>query len=137
MCLEGRHVFFTTLPVVRVFVDFLGRVAERQLFSAIYCFMPDHVHLIFMGRHDGADLLRGAEDFKQASGYWLGCHHSGLKWQKSFHDRIIRTLELPTKVRYVLDNPVREGLAGNWREYPFTGAIGMDLEILLEELATC
>jgi len=42
--------------------------------------------------------------------------------------------ELGPHVRYVLDNPVRKGLVREWREYEFTGAIGMDLETFLQEM---
>ena len=135
LCLERRSVFFTTSSLVGVFVDLLGKIAEKRLFFAIYCFMPDHVHMIFLGGRDDAEVLRGAEDFKQVTGYWLASHYPEVKWQKSFHDRIIRTRELAASVRYVLDNPVRKGLVRSWMEYSFTGAIGLDLEILLEELA--
>jgi REP element-mobilizing transposase RayT len=98
--------------------------------------MPDHLHLIILGKHDDSNVLRGVEDFKQLSGYWLASNFSEIKWQKSFHDRIIRAQEFADKVRYVLDNPVRAGFVLNWREFPFSGAIGLDLEVLLEELAT-
>ncbi len=98
--------------------------------------MPEHLHLIFLGCHENTHLLQALEDFKQATGYFLAKHYSETKWEKSFHDRILRSKELGAKLRYVLDNPVRRGLVGNWREYQFSGAIGLDLEALLENLAT-
>ena len=113
---------------------FLRQVADRHTFWVIYCFMPDHAHLIFMGRAGDSDILQGVEDFKQSSGYWLESNYFLTSWQKSFHDRIIRARELGLGVRYALDNPVREGLVSHWREYPFLGAIGLDLETFLEEL---
>ncbi|SRR6266704_4720252 len=134
LCLMERRPFFTEPSLVGVFVDFLKEGAEKHLFVAIYCFMPDHAHLVCIGRNDNTDLLRGVEHFKQASGYWLAKQHPNTKWQKSFHDRVIRTPELGTKVRYVLNNPVRRGLVTDWRQYPFTAAVGVDLEAFLEEL---
>ena len=47
---------------------------------------------------------------------------------------IRNTEELAATVRYVLDNPVRAGLASYWFEYPYTGAIGLDLPAFLDEL---
>jgi len=59
-----------------------------------------------------------------------------IRWERSFYDRIIRARELGNKVRYVLNNPVRARLVSDWRDYPFTGAIGLDLEVFVEELST-
>ena len=126
-------MFFAALEVLHVFVDFLRKVAEKYEFRAIYCFMPDHAHLILLGSSDTADLLRGVEQLKQATGYYLSKSHNGIRWQKSFYDRIIRQDELHSHVAYVLDNPVRWGLVTDWRTYPFIGAIGLDLEEFLKD----
>ena len=136
MCIQRRRCLFVESSLVNVFVGFLKQVAEKHTFRAIYCFMPDHLHLICMGYEDRSDVLSGAGDFKQITGYWLSSRHLNLEWQDSFYDRIIRRPEeLGQKVRYVLENPVRAGLVAEWRDYPFTGAIGFDLEVFLEELA--
>jgi len=136
LCLEKRDPFFVQPNLVRLFIDLLKKVGEKHHFFAIYCFMPEHLHLIFLGCHENTHLLQALEDFKQATGYFLAKHYSETKWEKSFHDRILRSKELGAHLRYVLDNPVRRGLVGNWREYQFSGAIGLDLEALLENLAT-
>jgi REP element-mobilizing transposase RayT len=119
---------------VNAFVFLLKQVAEKYDFRPIYCFMPDHLHLISLGRSDHSDILLGVEDFKQLSGHWLGDQMPTVRWQKSFFDCVIRQPELGSIVGYILDNPVRARLVAHWREYPFTGAIGMDLETFLEEL---
>jgi len=85
-----------------------------------------------MGQSSKSDVLLGIEEFKQASGYWLETEGISVCWQKSFYDRIVRSRQLGQVVRYVLDNPVRAGLVAQWREYPFIGAIGLDLETFLE-----
>ncbi len=36
--------------------------------------------------------------------------------------------------RYILDNPVRKGLVANWREYPYKGAIGCQLDYILQAM---
>jgi putative transposase len=126
---------FVSACIVRCFADFLRKVAEKRTFNAVFCFMPDHTHLIFLGTSDHSDLLLGLEEFKQITGHWLGTNYPEFKWQKGFYDRLIRnTEELAATVRYVLDNPVRVGLVSNWLEYPYTGSIGLDLRTLLEEL---
>jgi len=96
--------------------------------------MPDHLHLVAMGSSERSDVLRGLEDFKQLSGYWLKTGMQLFKWQKGFHDRILRANELGPAVRYILDNPVRKQIVREWRDYPFIGSIGMDFETFLSDL---
>jgi hypothetical protein len=52
----------------------------------------------------------------------------GAFWQKSFWDHFLRADEqVEAVVSYVLNNPVRAGLATHWREYPFAGSLAIDL----------
>ncbi len=135
LCVAGRKQLFTSAGIVGLFVPFLKEVVERHHFHAIYCFMPDHLHLISIGIDEKSDHLRGVEDFKQLSGYWLKSRLPLFQWQKSFYDRVLRQTELGTQVRYVIDNPVRKRLVREWRDYPFIGSIGLDLEEFLNDLA--
>jgi len=135
LCVAQRKRLFVTASNVEVFVSFLERVSEQRDFRAIYCFMPDHLHLTALGNSDNSDVLRAVKHFKQVTGYWLTQNVPLFEWQRSFYDRIIRARELGSHVRYVLDNPVRKGLVREWRDYPFSGAIGMDLETFLEDMA--
>ena len=100
--------------------------------------MPEHVHTVAMGRADDSDALRSMELFKQYSGWWLKTNRPEVGWQKGFYDRIVRSdKKLAAFVRYTVNNPVRRGLVSDWRDYPFTGAIGLDLEeLLLDHVAS-
>lgn len=61
--------------------------------------------------------------------------YSGYRWQKDFYDRIIRSdRELAEQLRYLADNPVRKGLVSHWSQYPFTGAIGIDLHNVMDAM---
>jgi len=95
--------------------------------------MPDHLNLIMFGNSDETDLLRAVGDFKQVSGYWFAKYHPGIRWQKSFYDRVLRAKEVHVLIAYVLENPVRRGLVDDWRKYRFTGAVGFDLEDFLSD----
>jgi REP element-mobilizing transposase RayT len=134
LCIEQRKRLFVDARVVEAFVSLLKQIAEKHDFRAIYCFMPDHLHLISLGRSDHSDILLGVEEFKQLSGHWLADQIPTVRWQKGFFDRIIRARNLGIIVRYVLDNPVRARLVTHWRQYPFIGGIGLDLDTFLEEL---
>ena len=57
----------------------------------------------------------------------------GVHWQKGFYDNILRSKEtLATQVRYIAENPVREGLVTEWSSYPYTGSLGFDLQGVVE-----
>jgi len=44
--------------------------------------------------------------------------HAGRVWQTESFDRVLRSSEsLDAKIQYILDNPVRKGLASQWTEY--------------------
>ena len=110
-------------------------MSERHSCLAVYCFMPDHLHMVLHGENCHSDLWKMAVEFKQRSAYWLRCNKPGLRWQKGFHDRVIRRSDdLVAHVRDVLDNPCRKGLLANWEDYPMKGAVGCKLEDVLEGL---
>ena len=53
---------------------------------------------------------------------------NGKVWQVSFWDRFLREEEsLEEVVLYVLNNPVRKGLVKEWRDYPYSGSLELDL----------
>ena len=134
--LEEPVPFFTTQEIVDVFVEHLRQATSECHVNTIYCFMPEHVHTIAVGTGESSDALRSIEVFKQNTGWWLKTNSPTVSWQKSFWDRIMRsTYELGSKARYLVNNPVRRGWVKDWRQYPFTGAIGVNLEEFLSDLS--
>ena len=58
--------------------------------------------------------------FKQKTGYWFTKNRKEVKWQKDYYDHILRSEEnLIVHLKYILNNPVRTGLVGYWRNYPY------------------
>jgi putative transposase len=89
----------------------------------MYAFMPDHLHVIISTDNEEGDPLSAIKRFKQRSGRWFAQHRKGIRWQKDYYDRIVRSpRELKGHVYYVLNNPVRGGLVESWRQYPFVGS---------------
>src|ERR1051325_6961954 len=98
---------------------------KMELHAAVV--MPDHVHLIVSpffvepGRwHSLSELLHSIKSFTSHEvGEMRGV--GGQVWQDESFDRIIRGWgEFAQKRHYVAQNPVRKGLAKEWREYAFT-----------------
>src|SRR5713226_6204038 len=88
--------------------------------------MPDHVHLIFTplvnrpamqvrSLAEITDAIKGASAHKINK--VLG--RRGRVWQPESFDHVLRSSEsLLQKVQYLLENPVRQGLAARWVDYP-------------------
>jgi putative transposase len=86
-----------------------------------YCFMPDHLHLLVVVP-EGVWLQEFVRQFKQRSGYALKKATSAFAWQISYYDHVLRKEEALLDVaRYIWDNPVKEGLVDDPRDFPFSG----------------
>ncbi len=85
--------------------------------------MPDHVHLALEGRSPTSDLRRLVGCWKQETGYWFSRGAGKSLWLPGYHDLVLRDNQATVNaVRYVLENPVRAGLARRIGEYPFAGS---------------
>jgi putative transposase len=133
-CTSKRQPWFIASEVVAdVLAQFQRTAADCGFEIAAYCFMPDHVHLLIEARTDAADALAFVHQAKQRSGYAFAQVKRGRLWQPSFHDRILRDADATLSVvRYILENPVRAGLAVEPAEYPFSGSDRYGVEEMVE-----
>jgi REP element-mobilizing transposase RayT len=133
LCIKNRIALFNTSEIVDVFVHILSDSATKfNCIVPVYCFMPDHQHMIITGTDDEVDLLKAIISYKQKTGFWMSKNKAGASWQKDFYDHLIRREEkLATHIKYILDNPVRKGLVSDWQNYPFKGSIGYELDNIL------
>lgn len=133
LCIANRSSAFTEVSIVNTFTNILIEIANRQeCIVPVYCFMPDHQHILMSGTSDNSDLWKAIVEYKQKTGYWLSMNSSEIKWQKDFYDHLIRKDEnLKVLIRYILDNPVRKNIMQDWREYPYKSSIGCTLEHVL------
>ena len=100
-----------------------------------YCLMPDHLHFVCRLTDDDLKLMNAGargivpegvldhlgrfKSFTTRASWKLGFRRA--LWQKSSYDRVL-DLEKPFEevVAYVLNNPVRKGLAADWTEWPYS-----------------
>jgi len=134
LCLKGGIQAFINPEIVSTFKDILTSVITKKgCIVPVYCFMPDHQHLIVTGTCSDSDIWNAVVSYKQKTGFWMSVNEVGISWQKDFYDHIIRRHEdIATQVRYILDNPVRKGLVSLWHDYPFKGSIGCKIEDVLD-----
>ena len=72
---------------------------------------------------------------KQYSGYHYSRTFKGKLWQRYGYERTLRKDEdIVTVARYILENPVRAGLARTVEEYPFVGSMVCELHDLLRSI---
>jgi REP element-mobilizing transposase RayT len=104
-------------------IAILKESAARARFDLrAYCVMPDHVHVLAVGDAPGSDALRLVQRFKQVTGFRFKELVSGGLWQQSFYDHVLRREEdVPSVARYIIENPMRAGLAEAPRSFLWCG----------------
>jgi len=128
-CVCDRREAFTSKEVVEHLIGYLAKAAQAHAcFVPVYCFMPDHLHVMFKGVSGESDLLEAMCQFKHRSGLWMARARMPFRWQKDFHDHVVRNSEdWRAHATYIALNPARAGIVDDLFEYPFTGSIGTDL----------
>jgi putative transposase len=123
-CTAKRHRAFIASSVVDATFDQILRASDENQFQIpAYCFMPDHLHLLAEGMSAEADLRRFAKAAKQYSGFEYKRAHGKKLWQPSYHDRVLRADDDTWSVaRYILENPLSDGLVERADDYPFLGS---------------
>jgi putative transposase len=133
-CTHNRQPYFRdAVHVALVVVHFLRAAIDMKFAVLAYCFMPDHLHTVVEGRSADAELKMFVARAKQYSGFYFKKQVGMRLWQRYGHEHVIRDDE-PTRkiVRYVLENPLRAGLAQRVADYPFIGSTEYTVEELLE-----
>ncbi len=85
--------------------------------------MPDHLHLLVYGTSERADLKAFVIHYKKLTGFEYSRRAGRRLWQPGYYDRVLRDEEATEAIaRYILENPIRAGLARQLGEYPFAGS---------------
>jgi putative transposase len=135
-CTDARRRTFTSNAPVDLARSQILRSSQEQQFAVIaYCFMPDHLHLLIEGETETSDCKRFIARAKQYSGYSHAVTFKERLWQRYGFERVLRKDETTkTVARYILENPIREGLVTRVEEYPYLGSFVYTLQQLLDSL---
>jgi putative transposase len=130
---EGRQRLFVSPSPVELVLSQIRRSAREEQFAVMaYCFMPDHLHLLVEGRAHDSDSRLFAARCRQYSGFYYRRQFGAPLWQRHGSERVLRDREQAFRVaRYILENPVRAGLAATVDAYPFLGSLVCPLPDLL------
>lgn len=135
---SGQHYLVTIVTADRcpLFADFFnGRVVAqviRELHdsgivnSVAWVIMPDHLHWIFSLTERplsvAVQLLKG----RSARRINTRANAKGPVWQRAYHDHALRADEsLAATILYMLENPLRAGLAQRIEDYSLWDAPGI------------
>src|SRR5260370_5374578 len=94
----------------------------------IYCCMPDHLHLLWIGVFEGSDQRNAVKYFRKQLNPILDKLEA--RFQKQPYDHVLREEErakdaCEAVVEYIARNPERAGLArpDRYQDYPYTGCL--------------
>ncbi len=98
--------------------------AREGLVCPIYCLMPDHIHLVWMGLRLDSDQINGMAFLRT----YLEPELSPAKFQPQAQDEVLREEQRKrdtfAKVCfYIAANPARAELIGEKEIWPFTGCV--------------
>jgi putative transposase len=135
---ERQQVFTDDSNVELTRAQIIRAAAEKHFEVILYCFMPDHLHLIVVGVTDDADLKAFVKLAKQYAGFYYAREREGRKlWQHGSNDHIIRDdVDLLDRMRYVVNNPVAAGLVMNPEDYQFIGSQRWSVEEVVHRCRT-
>lgn len=135
-CTHERRKHFTSAAVVDLVRLQIRRFADDEAFAVrAYCFMPDHLHLLIEGLASTSNGKRFIARAKQYSGFCFTRAFRERLWQRYGFDRVLRDDEdSVVEARYILENPIRAGLAVTVREYPFMGSLTHTVPELLDDI---
>jgi len=135
-CARDRVEHFTDAAVVALVVDaFLETAEEHAMTIVVYCVMPDHLHLLVDGDHDGSDLKAFMKLAKQRAGFRFKQRYGRRLWQDGYYDHILRDEEKTEEVVfYIIANPIRKHIVENVLDYPYWGSMRRSREELLRSI---
>jgi putative transposase len=123
-CTYYRECIFVEPGAVRLVLSHILRAgAEQQFTIPASCFMPDHVHMLVHGNSEASDCRMFIKLSTQYAGYAYSQKYRRKLWQPWGFERVLRSDEQShTVARYILENPVRAGIAKSVLDYRFVGS---------------
>jgi putative transposase len=133
---DADHAYFVTIRARHGTAPFTGAELSAAILTSLdwlrtsrgvrlyaYCLMTDHLHVLLRLDDAGSSLgtvIGAFKSFTTRQSWRLGS--SGQLWQTRFYDHILRRSEEGDRVvRYILENPIRQGLVDRAEDYPYSG----------------
>ena len=109
--------------IAKVVADSLSYCGEHFFYLWAYCIMSNHVHALLSLREGSPPLYDALGRHKSFTGNeankLLG--RQGDFWQHESYDHLVRDNESFLRIlNYILQNPVKAKLVGQWQDWPWT-----------------
>lgn len=123
---QGRRPIFADFTLGRIVVAEMRRLRDQdEVESLAFVVMPDHLHWLFVlgEQHDLSEVVRL---LKGRSAYRIGMAVKVQRplWQRAFFDHVVRREEDVRQIaRYIVANPLRQGLVESIDDYPLWDAV--------------
>jgi len=124
---EQRRPIFSDFHIGRLMVSQLRQAHDQGIVDSIaWVVMPDHCHWLFELRQKTLGELICRIKSRSSVTVNNASQSSGRLWQKGYHDRALRREDdLKATARYIVQNPIRAGLAARIGDYPLWDACWM------------
>ncbi|MGA9364867.1 MAG: transposase [Bacteroidota bacterium] len=106
--------------VAKVVSDAIHFRDGREYDLLAYCIMPNHVHLVMALERNGISLYKVLQSLKRFTAREANkiLSRAGAFWQHESYDHVVRDgKELVRVIAYVLSNPEKAGLVGQWKSW--------------------
>jgi REP element-mobilizing transposase RayT len=132
ICTDYRKIHFNNEEHVNLVLEKMKEISyEYSFIIIIYCFMPDHLHILAKGESEESDFLEFMKTFKQITGFYFKKKFEKSLWQENYFEHVLRSNEDVFKIAgYILENPMRKGLVEDPFKYKYTGSLKYKLEDL-------
>jgi len=125
----NRRTGWLTVPFLYRYRELLTHTMFRYgLTCPIFCLMPDHIHMVWMGIVEGSDQLNAMKHFRTRCDKSL--ERIGYSLQDQAFDHVLkneerRDAEFRNLCEYIARNPERAGLIKNddFAKYPYSGCL--------------
>ena len=129
LAIEDRKTGWLDARLLYRFREILTHAAFRYQFACpIFCLMPDHIHMLWVGLADASNQLNAMKRFRLDLNESL--RRIGFELQRQAYDHVLKEEELERDAiedvaEYIARNPERKGLVpfDGFARYPFTGCL--------------
>ena len=125
---EGRAgpTYLGMASVAQVVVSSILKGVPLDYALHAWVVMPNHVHMLFTPLIEPSVALRKVKGASARKANQLLGLTGQPFWQDESYDRLVRSPEEFGRIEnYILQNPVRAGLARSAEEYPWCGGCGL------------
>ncbi len=122
---EGRAgpMYLSMTAIAQVVVDAIRRGADYDYLLHAWVVMPNHVHLLITPQVEVSQLMRKLKDASARYANKLLSQTGQSFWQDESYDHFVRSSEELLRIEnYIIQNPVRAGLAASPGQYRWSSA---------------